>query len=626
MRWQSMKQTAAALGLALGCAGTAAAETADLSGLIMYGVNRESGQLGRYEFGTNEYKSIGAITVGDATATGIDASAYVPGFQNIFAFWKDPDAQLTRVLYVDAETAKASVIGNDLGKGEVTGAVAALISGSPEWLSPSSNTLALAGLVNINPNNSPDNEFTLLTGAGATITRDDLHQNSPVGADGTFYTGDATNIRIRPKGAGTQEGITLGGQVFNMHNNVTYLFTGDFSVRVYNDHIHQNGKAMGTWYLEIIDGEAAIQEGEDEEAGGSSEQWLVFGLQNVETTEDEPVDFDITGDRVVPTEEFAVKVQVLGAAISAGGSYDIPVSTRIRVAGATYEPFGQFGKAINGNVNDDNNPREHVFPTKFPAGTSVSVLGKSWLKKKSKYKGNKEWHWQTYMTVDGSASDTQQLIVLRNGDDVPDIQGYLDQGNLVDFVRDYVDPETDKVVLDENQAIFLYELGTTNMNSAAADFQDLVVLVTLARDIDPLLEDDDDDDENNAPSRLIKVNHKTGGYEQIMTLNRVYDSLAWNSGHNFYAMTGNELYLIDPEAQTETLVDPVSADSYLGLEFAGQSLMGFETDIDKLVHIDHTIGMDHETSGQTLGIMQNLGTIVFMPGGHDPSLRPDAFD
>jgi len=626
MRWQSMKHTAAALGLALGCAGTAAAETVDLTELVMYGINRDAGYLGRYDFANDAFKHVGTVKVGQTTATGIDASAYVPGFQNIFAFWTDSETELTRLLYVDTETAKASVIGADLGKGKVTGAVAALISGSPEWLSPASNTLPLAGVININPNNSPDNEFTLVTGAGATITRDDLHQNSPVGGDGTFYTGAATNIRVRPKGAGTQEGVTLGGQVFNMHNNVTYLFTGDFNVRIYNDHIHQNGKAMGKWYLEIIDGEAAIQEGEAEENAGSGEQWLVFAVQNVESTEDEPVPFDIPGDKVVPSEEFALKVQILGAAISAGGAYDVPVSTRIRVGGSSYEPFGEFGKALAGNINDDNNPRQHVFPTKFPAGTSVSVLGKSWLKTNSKKKGNKENHWQTYMTVDGSASDSQQLIVLRHGDDVPDIEGYLDQGNLVDFVRDYVDPDTDKIILDENQAIFLYELGTTNMSSSAADFQDLVVLVTLARDVDTLHEDDDDDDQDNAPSRLIKVGHKTGGYEQIMTLDRVYDSLAWHSGHNFYAMTGNELYLIDPEAQTETLVDPVSRSSYLGLEFAGQNLMGFETDIDKLVHIDHDAGIDYEADGKTLAAMQNLGTIIFMPGSDDPSIKPETFD
>jgi len=622
MRWHLIPKTVAAASLLI--AGVASAEP-DLSGLVMYGVNRDSGNLARYDFSQSRYENVGPITVGATNATGIDGAAYIPGFQNIFAFWNHPDDELTRLLYVDSESAQASVVGADLGKGHVTGAVAALISGSPQWLSPSSNSLPLAGTVGINPNNSPDNEFVLVTDSGTTITRDDLHQNSPVGADGTYYMGGATNIRIRPKGSGTQDGMSLGGQPYPMHNNVTYLFTGDFNVKVYNDHVHSNGKAMGKWYLEVIDGEAAIQDGSEEDVASDGEQWLVFALQNVETTEDEEVEFDIEGDNVTPSESFRVKVSVLGAAISAGGAYDVPVSVRVRVGGSSHDLWGDYNKALDGNVNDENNPRDYIFPQEYPAGTSVSMLGRSWLKKNSNHKGHKEHHWKTYMSVDGSASDSQQLIVLRDGDDAPQIEGFLDQGNVVDFIRDYIDPDTNKVVLDENQAIFLYELGTTNMNSDAADFQDLVALVTLAKTQEALEEDDDDDEDSNAPSRLLKVNHKTGGYEQIMTLDRVYDSLAWKTGHEFYAMTGNELWRIDPEAQTETLVDPVSRSGYFGLEFAGQWLMGFDVDSDTLAHIDEQIGADDDLNLMSLN-MQNLGSIIFMPIDDDPALQPDAFD
>ena len=38
------------------------------------------------------------------------------------------------------------------------------------------------------------------------------------------------------------------------------------------------------------------------------------------------------------------------------------------------------------------------------------------------------------------------------------------------------------MVLSKNQAIYLFELGTTNTGSSAFDLQDLVVLVTLAVD------------------------------------------------------------------------------------------------------------------------------------------------
>lgn len=621
MRWQTLPTLAATASLM--AVGVAAAEP-DLSDLVMYGINRDNGDLARYDFSQQQYQHLGPVNVGSTTATGIDGSAYIPGFQNIYGFWAAPEDGLTRLLYIDSETADATVVGADLGPGKVTGATAALISGSPQWMSPSSNTLTLSGTVNINPNNSPDNEFVLVTDTGATITRDDLHQDSPVGADGVYYNGGATNIRVRPKGPGTQDAMTLGGEPYPMHNNTTYLFTGQFNVRVYNDHLHQNGKAMGKWYLQVIDGQAAIQDGDAEETIEGGDQWLVFALQNLKQDDEPPVDFDIEGDNVVPNEDFVVKISVLGAAISMSGQYAIPVSVRTRVDGNTHDLWGDYNKALNGNVNDGHNPRRHIFPETYPAGTRVSVLGRSWIKKNHNSKGHKENHWQTCLSVDGSATNSQQLIVLRDGDDAPQIDGFLDQGNVVDFIRDFIDPDTNKVILDENQAIFLYELGTTNMDSDAADFQDLVVLVTLAKTTDALEEDQSVDETSAPPSRLIKVNHKTGGFEQIMTLGRIYDSLAWVNGHAFYAMTGSQLWVIDPEAQTETMIDPVTHDNYLGLEFAGQSLMGFDTDRDLLSYFDYSVGSDHDF-GSSLG-MDNLGTIVFMPRDDDPALQPDAFD
>ncbi len=625
MRCQSFKQTAVAMGLAVAGALPAAAEPVDLTGLVMYGFNRDNAYLGRYDFAQQSYSHVGTVTVNGAHATGINASAYLPGFQNIYAFWRSPETEQTHLLYVDVKDASATIVGSPMGRGMVTGGTAALISGSPQWLHPTSNSLPIAGTMNINPNNSPDNEFTLVTGNGVTYTRDHLHQNSPVGGDGVFYAGAATNVRVRPKGPGNQNTVTLGGQTYSMHNNVTYLFTGNFEVKVFNDHIHHNGKAMGKWHIEFTGGEVEVQDSGSEENDGSGQQWLVFALQSVEPEEDDEVEFDIEGDTVVPTEEFAVKVSILGAAISAGGAYDVPVGARVKVNNQTFNPWGDFNKALAGNVNDGNNPRTYIFPNKFPAGTSVSVLGRSWLKKNSNSKGTNENHWQTYMTVDGSNTNSQQLIVLRNGDNAPNITGFMNQDNVVDYIRDFINPDTNKVTLDENQAIFLYELGTTNLNSDAADFQDLVVLVTLAKEVAALEEDDDQDDIENAPSRLIKVDHKTGGFQQIMTLSREYDSLAWHSGHTFYAMDGNNLYRIDPEAQTEALVDPVTRSAYYGLEFAGQHLMGFDSNVNKLSHIDHVVGSDDDMNQMSV-MMHNLGTIVFMPGADDPSLKPETFD
>ena len=191
------------------------------------------------------------------------------------------------------------------------------------------------------------------------------------------------------------------------------------------------------------------------------------------------IDFDIDGGSVVPTETYAAKVEVLGAAIVAG-SYDMPVTVKVKIGGESLTPWGSFGKPLSGNVNDDQNPREHITPDVLDADVAISVRGRSWIKKSSNYSGNKNKHWKEYMQV-RSDENSPQVKVLRDGDPVPNIEGYAGQEDVEDFVGDYIDAETGYITLGVNQAIYLFELGTTNLNSAAADFQDLVVLVTLAK-------------------------------------------------------------------------------------------------------------------------------------------------
>ncbi|MEZ6192618.1 MAG: hypothetical protein R3C45_15195 [Phycisphaerales bacterium] len=48
------------------------------------------------------------------------------------------------------------------------------------------------------------------------------------------------------------------------------------------------------------------------------------------------------------------------------------------------------------------------------------------------------------------------------------------------------------MTMDENQSIYLFELGTTRLTRAAADFQDLVVLVTLGESPQALAEEAED--------------------------------------------------------------------------------------------------------------------------------------
>ncbi len=73
-------------------------------------------------------------------------------------------------------------------------------------------------------------------------------------------------------------------------------------------------------------------------------------------------------------------------------------------------------------------------------------------------------------------------MVLRDGDPVPAVPGSGGQPSVADSIKDYVDKTTTPytVNLNPKQAIFAIELGTKAVTYPACDYQDLVVLVTVA--------------------------------------------------------------------------------------------------------------------------------------------------
>ena len=272
------------------------------------------------------------------------------------------------------------------------------------------------------------------------------------------------------------------------------------------------------------------------------QQHELFGVQ-----EGIPVRFEITRDEVVPLETFAAKVTVLGAAISYGGQYDMPVTAQFMIGGSVVQPFGGLTRALAGNVNDGNNPRSYVFNEIHSAATPINIVARSW-KKKRYASGTSEKDWQPFISA-SSNQNNGGIITLRNGDPVPDITPLQNQSSIVDFIDDYIDSGTNKVVLNANQAIYLFELGTTNFNSNAADYQDLVVLVTLAKDPEHLIEH-----QNLPVAHLIQIDPRTGGTEIKIALERVYDSLTAISSEKFYASSKGSLYEIDLVEATETLI------------------------------------------------------------------------
>ncbi len=195
--------------------------------------------------------------------------------------------------------------------------------------------------------------------------------------------------------------------------------------------------------------------------------------ETVEETEEEEDLFEIEDGEVIVNEKSSTKLKALGCALTSGGK-DIPVTCYFVINGEKVYPFGNGSdptKSKNVKKNDINDHKQHEFDAGIlEGGAEISVVGISWLPKYGGY--------SKYLQKSSNPANAN-VLVLKDGDSVPDIEGFDGQDDIEEYIKDYIDTKNKKVTLKPNQAILLFELGTTNLNSSAADFQDMVVLVTI---------------------------------------------------------------------------------------------------------------------------------------------------
>jgi len=109
------------------------------------------------------------------------------------------------------------------------------------------------GSLNINPNSNVQFEFSMSTPEGV-ITRENLLHSS----EATHYEGPATQVRVCPKGNGSQSTVSLGG--VPLQNGTLYIISSqEMTVRLYNTRAH--GAAMGRWWIDIAADDATITTG-----------------------------------------------------------------------------------------------------------------------------------------------------------------------------------------------------------------------------------------------------------------------------------------------------------------------------------------------------------------------------
>ena len=225
-------------------------------------------------------------------------------------------------------------------------------------------------------------------------------------------------------------------------------------------------------------------------------------IEQLHAVYSEDVDFLISNGQVIVNHPFVADVQVIGAEISSGSNH-VAVTTEVHAGSKTYGPWGAFNSPSTADVNDNNNPRTFVSPDEFEAAETITVAAQSWTKS-SDDSGDEDNDWSSYMTVD-TASNSPNVHVLKDGDAMPDISSFNGQDSAATYLQPYIDTD-DKISIAENQVIYLFELGTTNLSSSSADFQDLVVLVTMRRPESESLTDDEKDQLRTAIELLVESN------------------------------------------------------------------------------------------------------------------------
>ncbi|MHC4216862.1 MAG: NHL repeat-containing protein [Planctomycetota bacterium] len=114
------------------CLSTAsAAEPTTIEELVMYGVPQESQELFRYEFGSDEFSTIGVVTDQfGREVVDLKGLAYIPSGPDKGIYGASEESPfMGHLLKIDALTADATLYSQDMGAGKVSGMVAYLSGG-----------------------------------------------------------------------------------------------------------------------------------------------------------------------------------------------------------------------------------------------------------------------------------------------------------------------------------------------------------------------------------------------------------------------------------------------------------------------------------------------------------------
>ena len=551
-----------------------------LSAVAMYAINKNDGTLFRYDFSECQLESVGVVhSNAGVPLLGIEASAYIPGFQNLYCFWTDPADQQNKLIYVNTETAAAAIVADDLEGGRITGAVASTpMSGTSSSFDGIADVLVL-----------PHVDSYLLDSGTITFR---VKADSTSGSYGLFSK-DST-------------GYDTGGHI-HIHLDGAYVKVRLQSTSNSYYAVSSTPIAAGTWHqIALTFGSAGLNLYLDGTLVGSDSYTGGLGVTSGGAGNFEPIVLGAnqwaSGDLVADNlhdffageiGEFQIIDRVLGPS-DLGALSAAPANswTVFAVQHAKVSPPVVIAGSININPNNSPQNEFELVGTRYD-GTSITITRDDLHQNSTVDAGG------VYYT--GYAT-TIHVKPKGNGSQ---------NGLLVDGAE-FIIQNSNTYVFNGTMNVEIYNDHIHSNGKAMGQWWLRIVSGTIVQD-----------DQVELPDRLISVDHKTGVVTEIMALARGYDTLATVDGQVFYATVGQDLYRLDAIAETETLLGAVAGADLGGLEFCQGQLWGFDLAADNLRACDTAGGT---ASGSAQVGATDLGTIVFVPLPADPANKMENFD
>ena len=304
-----------------------------------------------------------------------------------------------------------------------------------DWSGGEEGTQAISGRININPNNNRDFEFILQRPDGSRITRDTL-----LASNRQFeYTGQATMVRVKPKGNGNQNSLIVDGVAYELHNGQVYMITSsNMTVHLYNDKDSGYGNGMGRWWIEITAASATINE----------EALLEVGSYEVTLSEDNMITVHQNG---------SMGIRVLGTSLTGSNGRSVRIALDVKVD-QTWHTINK-GRGVS---------EGYLHTQQVEAGSQIALKAMSYYGSKS----------ASYHSADGSG----HVLTMLKGQ-VPDrFDPTKNPPSLEDFTKRAMNPSTHSMHIGNNQVAMLFELGKDDASDTDARFQDIAVVLTFTPD------------------------------------------------------------------------------------------------------------------------------------------------